>query len=139
MRDEKIEIRDSRGKHLTTYYRSTNEIEPGPPPGPLWKSLLKFLIIVVILGTIGYIASLQNSRPNQSYTSASANNVIDLSETYGILRWTVFNKKTHVVFQTPQEFFTDSGLTSFEGLKFDTHARFPADGRYINGQRANRP
>ena len=138
MPDEQIDIRDSKGKHITTYYRTTRDLGPSEPPGPLWKSLLKFLIVVLVLGTIGYIASQQTPPPNQAYTSASAN-VIDISGTYGILRGTVFNKKTHVVFQTPQEFFTDSGQSSFDGLKFDTHARFPADGRYVNGQRAKHP
>ena len=132
MPDERIEIRDSKGKHLRTYYRNTDQVIVEPTKFPWW------ILVVLAFGALIVIFEDQKPKPQQSGSSVSQVST-DLSDTYGIVRGTVFNKKTHVVFQTPQEFFAESGQTSFEGLKLDTRARFPSDGRYVNGQGAKRP
>jgi hypothetical protein len=59
----------------------------------------------------------------------------DLSDTYGIVNGTIFNKKTHVVFATPQEFFRDSGKTSFANLIFDRSVRLPRDLYFVDGRK----
>lgn len=58
----------------------------------------------------------------------------DLSETYGYLKPYIFNKKTLVIFATPEQFFADSGRTSFEGLKCETVTRLPAGLHYVDGK-----
>jgi hypothetical protein len=58
----------------------------------------------------------------------------DLSGTYGRVNKTIFNKKTQIVFSTPQEFFADSGMTSFDHLEFDEVACLPPRPRLINGR-----
>ena len=47
--------------------------------------------------------------------------VNDISGTYGMNNGTVYNKSTGRAFATPQEFFSESGLKSFDGAKFDTN------------------
>jgi hypothetical protein len=59
----------------------------------------------------------------------------DLSETYGKVNRTIFNKKTHVVFSTPQEFFADAGVNSFDNLKFDEVLLLPTSPCLVNGRR----
>lgn len=44
----------------------------------------------------------------------------DLSATYGIKDGTVYNKNSQTKFSTAGDFFKDSGLSSFNNLKFDT-------------------
>ena len=44
----------------------------------------------------------------------------DLSATYGLNNGTVYNKTTGQAFSNPQDFFKDSGVSSFNGLTFDT-------------------
>jgi predicted Ser/Thr protein kinase len=75
------------------------------------------------------------------------NRVIDLSDIYGKVGLTIFNKRTRVVFANQNEFFQDSGIGSFDlPLKFEEYAErppdlrrwdwnMPADGRkYIESQ-----
>jgi DNA-binding winged helix-turn-helix (wHTH) protein len=63
------------------------------------------------------------------------NRVIDLSETYGRVNMTIFNKKTRVVFADPHEFFQDSGVTSFDWpIKFEEFTELPADLRRLDGK-----
>lgn len=45
----------------------------------------------------------------------------DLSGTYGMNNGTVYNKSTGRAFATPDEFFSESGVKSFDGAKFDTN------------------
>lgn len=78
------------------------------------------------------------SRPTFRPDKAAPNRVIDLSVTYGIVNQTIFNKKTLVVFSTPQEFFSDSGVQSFDNLKFERHRRLPSDLRMVGGRRLTR-
>lgn len=59
----------------------------------------------------------------------------DLSDTYGYLKPYIFNKKTLVIFTTPEQFFSDSGRNSFVGLKYDVVKRLPSDLRYVGGRR----
>lgn len=67
-------------------------------------------------------------------SNTSASN--DLSDTYGIIGNAIFNKKTHVIFHTPDEFFADSGKSSFDGLKYDrTVKKLPPDIHYVDGRR----
>lgn len=80
------------------------------------------------------LANSSVSRPRE----AAPNRVIDLSVTYGIVNQTIFNKKTHIVFATPQEFFSDSGVQSFDNLKFDRLPRLPPDLRLVSGRRLTR-
>lgn len=44
----------------------------------------------------------------------------DISSNYANVNGTIYNKLTGISFSTPQEFFSDSGLNSFNGLVFDT-------------------
>lgn len=66
------------------------------------------------------------------------NRVIDLSDTYGRVHMTVFNKKTRVVFATPYEFFQDSGVTSFDiPIKFEEFSQLPPDLRRWDGKQVS--
>jgi hypothetical protein len=58
----------------------------------------------------------------------------DLSETYGYLKPYIFNKKTLVIFTTPEEFFKDSRRTSFTGLKYDEVTHLPRGLHYVDGR-----
>lgn len=64
--------------------------------------------------------------------------VIDISATYGRVSRTVFNKKTRIVFANPQEFFSDSGVQSFENLRFDDLRRLPTGLSLVDGRRLTR-
>lgn len=70
--------------------------------------------------------------PNDSKKVSKSGN--DLSDTYGIVKNTIFNKKTMVVFLSPNEFFADSGKTSFDGLKYDNLNALPPGLKYVNGR-----
>lgn len=59
----------------------------------------------------------------------------DLSDTYGIVGDTLFNKKTKVVFVTPEEFFADSGKSSFDGLTYDRMSSLPLGLQFVNGRK----
>ncbi len=52
----------------------------------------------------------------------------DLSEKYGIVGKTVYRKSDGMAFQNEQQFFNDSGVTSFQNLKFDTAYQPPTGG-----------
>jgi hypothetical protein len=58
----------------------------------------------------------------------------DLSDTYGIVRNVIFNKKTLVVFVTPEQFFNDSGKSSFDGLVYDRRSSLPAGLKFVDGR-----
>ena len=58
-----------------------------------------------------------------------------MSETRGRVNMTVFNKKTRVVFAKPQEFFSDSGVRSFDHVRFDDLGHIPRDLRLVDGRR----
>ena len=58
----------------------------------------------------------------------------DLSDTYGIVGRTIFNKKTKVVFLTDKEFFKDSGKKSFERLKYERFTSLPRGLKFVNGK-----
>jgi hypothetical protein len=87
-----------------------------------------------------------NDRPIQSPT-VQANTFVraapqsrplhDISGMYGNANGTIFNKKSRVVFATPEEFFRDSGRNSFEGLIFDNVSRLPDDVVMVDGRRVN--
>lgn len=75
-------------------------------------------------------------QPNRLVESAAqVHPTNDVSDTYGNVNGTIFNKKTHVVFATPEEFFRDSGRTSFVGLIFDNVPRLPDDAVMVDGRR----
>ena len=57
----------------------------------------------------------------------------NLSETYGIVNGTIFNKKTKVVFTSAEEFFADSGKKSFDGLTYDHMTSLPPGLRFADG------
>lgn len=61
-------------------------------------------------------------------------NANDLSDTYGYLNTYIFNKKTKVIFTTPEQFFADSGRTSFVGLKYDMVTHLPPSLRFADGR-----
>lgn len=44
----------------------------------------------------------------------------DVSSMYANVGGTIYNKNTGQAFSTPQQFFADSGLSSFNGVNFDT-------------------
>ena len=71
------------------------------------------------------------SRPSRAWPG----HVIDLSDTYGRVNLTIFNKKTRVVFAKPQEFFSDSGVHSFDHVRFDDVGYLPRDLRLVDGRR----
>jgi hypothetical protein len=77
--------------------------------------------------------AVQPNRLVDGAAQAHPNN--DVSDTYGNVNGTIFNKKTHVVFATPEEFFKDSGRNSFVGLIFDNVPRLPDDAVMVNGRR----
>lgn len=56
----------------------------------------------------------------------------DVSSVYANLNGTIINKKTKTAFRTPQEFFNDSGFTSFSNLKFDTEYKPLTAGRLVD-------
>jgi len=58
----------------------------------------------------------------------------NLSETYGIVNGTIFNKKTKVVFTSAEEFFADSGRKSFDGLTYDRMTSLPPGLRFADGR-----
>jgi hypothetical protein len=72
---------------------------------------------------------------NSSSSVSSNKNPNDLSETYGIINATIFNKKTGVVFKSPEEFFRDSSKTSFANLIYDNVSRLPSNARFVNGRK----
>jgi hypothetical protein len=57
----------------------------------------------------------------------------DLRGKYGIVLNVIFNQKTRVVFTTPQEFFNETGLTSFEGVQTDRFKKLPRDCVFVDG------
>src|SRR5947208_12898684 len=91
MPDERIEIRDSKGKHVRTYYRSTDEVIVAPTKFP-W-----FILVVLAFGALIVIFQDQKPKQRQEYGSSVSQISTDLSDTYGIVRGTVFNKRTHLV------------------------------------------
>ena len=58
----------------------------------------------------------------------------DLSDTYGYLKPYIFNKKTLVIFTTPEQFFADSGRRSFMDLKWDVVPRLPSGLQFVDGR-----
>jgi hypothetical protein len=86
-------------------------------------------------------APIQSPRaqPNTLVKSAPLPRPFDVSDTYGNANGTIFNKKTRVAFATPEEFFRDSGRTSFVGLVFDDVSRMPDDVVLVDGRSAMRP
>lgn len=54
--------------------------------------------------------------------------VIDLSDKYGIVGQTVYRKSDNKPFSTPQEFFKDAGINTFQNVKFDTNFKPPVAG-----------
>ena len=58
----------------------------------------------------------------------------DLSDTYGYLKPYIFNKKTLIIFTTPEQFFADSGRTSFDGLKCEVVTRLPTGLHFVDGR-----
>lgn len=79
-------------------------------------------------------ADSQSPQPRQAARAC----VVDMSATYGRVSQTIFNKKTRVVFAKPQEFFYDSGVQSFENLKFDDRPRLPRNLFMVDGRRLTR-
>lgn len=59
----------------------------------------------------------------------------NLSDTYGIVGNVIFNKKTMVVFVTPNQFFKDSGKRSFAGLTYDRINSLPPRLQFVNGRK----
>lgn len=109
------------------------------------KILLIFIAAVAVAASVGGVRWFEaalggRGKPdaNPASRAATPTQLIDLSATYGKVNHTVFNKKTRVIFATPQEFFDDSGVSSFEGLKFDELRRLPVDLRLVNGRRMTR-
>lgn len=72
---------------------------------------------------------VSTGNPNSQVTDSN-----DLSQTYAIVGNTIFNRKTTVVFRTAEEFFKDSGKSSFSGLKYDIRKSLPTGLRFVNGQ-----
>jgi hypothetical protein len=68
----------------------------------------------------------------ESHASSTDSN--DLRAVYGIYKGTVFNKRTKVAFVTREEFFAESGKTSFDGLQFDNVPSLPTGLRFVDGR-----
>jgi len=51
----------------------------------------------------------------------------DLSSKYGMYKGTIYNKSTSQGYSSPDQFFKDAGVKSFDGLKFDNGYRPPSD------------
>jgi len=50
-------------------------------------------------------------------------NYKDMSGTYANVNGTIYNKTTGKAFSTPAEFFAEAGVSSFDGLEFDSNWR----------------
>ena len=62
----------------------------------------------------------QNQTPRTNTLNAGQTAPKDLSGTYANVNGTIYNKTSGKAFSTPQEFFGESGVNSFNNLKFDT-------------------
>jgi serine/threonine-protein kinase len=147
------------GKKIDERYRTSqealadlqellNELEKAErfPPTPAKKISSKYILILIAVLALTVLIGVKPGLPVKVSSTPQADNertgsirpranVKDLSDTYGIVdNKTIFNKKTRVVFAKPQEFFADSGMTSFENLKFDEVPRLPSDLRFVNGK-----
>lgn len=58
----------------------------------------------------------------------------DLTDTYGIVNETVYNKKTNVAFENAEQFFHESGYSSFNGLVMDRQKRLPPGLKFVDGR-----
>jgi serine/threonine protein kinase len=135
---------------LTDLQRLLKELEKSEQSSlftPLFqKTILKHialflaLLVIVIVAALGFRSLLKvspapSTEAQRSETARTRANIKDLSNTYGIVdHRTIFNKKTHTVFATPKEFFADSGMTSFDNLKFDEVLRLPTGMHFVNGE-----
>jgi hypothetical protein len=84
--------------------------------------ILILIVGLVIIG-IGVYPYLKKPDPPVPVIVESKPKSKDISDTYGIVRGTVFNKKTHVVFG--DGFLQEAGFTSFDGLIFDVMNKLP--------------
>lgn len=111
-----------------------------------WATIIIALCAVVAVAALA-LSAVQRERGNQPTPATqepqtpprplgdAPHRVIDLSDTYGRVHMTVFNKKTRVVFATPHEFFQDSGVTSFDiPIKFEEFSQLPLDLRRRDGK-----
>lgn len=93
------------------------------------------LIGLMLLGLGLYSVFHKDPAPTASASpSTTPTNPNDLSETYGIYKGTVYNKKTMVVFATRDEFFIDSGKNTFDGLIFDHVPNLPDGLKFVDGR-----
>lgn len=97
------------------------------------------LAAVRLLGTggCGDFKQLSPNAPPRA-RAATPRRVLDVSATYGRVNQTIFNKKTRVIFSKPHEFFSDSGIRSFDDLVFDDLSSIPTDLRLTDGRKLTR-
>lgn len=59
----------------------------------------------------------------------------DISDTYAKVGNFIYNKKTMTVFTKPVQFFSDSGIDSFNGLRYDEKSELPSGLKFSDGRR----
>jgi hypothetical protein len=106
---------------------------------------INWLPILAVVGTLCLglgLYSLMNKRVEyipqtsqvQTANPVQTTNSNDLRDTYGRAGYHIFNKKTKTFMYTAEEFFRDSGKTSFDGLIFDQVPYLPRGLKYVGGR-----
>lgn len=65
---------------------------------------------------------------NNSATTPKDTYINNISDKFGKVGSTIYNKKTNQGYSNPQSFFQDAGVSSFDNLQFDTNYKPPVSG-----------